>query len=54
MRLFDASIIILLSILVIVYTIGVLSSEYLGDDNTVEEAAEEVIKATTGQDVDLS
>ena len=33
---------------------GVISQKYLGDDNVIEEAAEDVIKMETNIDVDLS
>ena len=34
--------------------LGVGSSYYIGDDNPIEEKAEDVIKNQTGLDVDLS
>lgn len=34
--------------------IGLVSIQFLGEDNAIEEAAEEVIKLETGVEVDLS
>ena len=45
---------IMLIILVVALAIGFISIKFLGSDNVVEEAAEEVIKAETGVDLDLS
>jgi len=54
MKMYDAGIIVLICILVIAASAGVISVKYLGHDNAVEEAAEEVIKAETGVNIDLS
>ena len=45
-----------IAIIVITAIIGVVSYEvlHLEEDNPIEESAEEVIKQTTGIDVDLS
>ena len=46
--------IIAASIVVIASIAGILSIYFLGKDNPVEEACEEIIKDETGQEVDLS
>lgn len=53
MKLHDFSLIIIV-LVVVVATAGLLSTKYLGNDNVVEEIAEEVIEDHTGIDVDLS
>lgn len=37
-----------------VFLIGVISVHFLGDDNPIEEACEEIIKLETGKEIDLS
>lgn len=54
MKLYDFGIIILVAIVVGAAVIGVVSVKYLGSDNAVEEVAEEVIKAETGVNIDLT
>jgi hypothetical protein len=54
MRLCDVSLLIVIVVAVVAAAIGYGSSKYLGDDNPVEEAAEEVIEADTGIDIDLT
>ena len=47
----------LMSVLLIVsgaIIIGVLSAVYFGDDNPIEEIAEEIIKAQSGIEIDLT
>ncbi len=41
-------------IIVSVAVVGYISTKFLGDDNPVEEIAEEVIESQTGVDVDLT
>ena len=53
MKFYDAGLTILI-VVCVVSLIGVLSVKYLGNDNPVEEAAEEVIKLETGQQIDLT
>lgn len=53
MKFYDAGLTILI-VVCVVSLIGALSIKFLGNDNPVEEAAEEVIKLETGQQLDLS
>lgn len=54
-KLYELGSLIIISIVVGICLVGGLASTYfLGDDNPVEEVAEEVIKKETGMDVDLS
>ena len=53
MRLYDGGSTILI-IIAVVSIVGLFSTRFLGDDNVVEETAEEVIKMHTGVDIDLS
>lgn len=53
MKLYDGGSTVLI-IIAIVSVVGLLSTRFLGDDNVVEETAEEVIKMHTGVDIDLS
>lgn len=53
MKLHDGGTTILI-ILGVLGVVGFLSSRWLGDDNPVEETAEEVIEMHTGVSVDLS
>ena len=39
---------------IIATTIGIISIKYLGNDNPIEEAAEQIIESETGLDIDLS
>lgn len=41
-------------IVAITAIVGIVSVKYLGNDNPVEEIAEQVIKDTTGIDIDLT
>lgn len=54
MKLYDFGIVIIIGIVAICSIGGYFSARYFGDDNAVEEVAEEVIKEETGFDVDLS
>lgn len=40
-------------VLIIVF-IGIISTKFLGDDNQIEEIAEQIIQDETGLDLDLS
>lgn len=53
-RLNDLSIIFIGSIVGVCVLVGIVSQCFLKPDNPIEEAAEEVIKAETGLDIDLS
>lgn len=53
MRLYDGGSTILI-IIAVAALVGVVSSRWLGDDNAVEETAEEVIENETGLKIDLS
>lgn len=54
MKLYDASLIIILSILVISAVIGTVSIKYFGPDNAIEEISEDIILIETGKEIDLS
>lgn len=54
MRLNECTILIVVGIVAIAGLVGYVSSLYLGDDNPIEEAAEEVIELETGRKIDLS
>lgn len=41
-------------ILILVVIIGISSVYFYGDDNTVEEISEEILKQETGIDIDLT
>ena len=43
-----------LIIIAVMAVLGYASSKFLGEDNVVEETAEEVIEMHTGVDIDLS
>lgn len=43
-----------IGILVVALGVGYLSTRWLGEDNPIEEVAEEVIEAQTGADIDLT
>lgn len=53
MKLYDGSVLVV-GILVVALVAGYASSRFLGEDNPIEEAAEEVIESQTGVKVDLS
>ena len=53
MKLYDGGLIII-SIIVVALAVGYASSRWLGDDNPIEEAAEEVIESQTGMEIDLT
>ncbi len=53
MKLYDGSVLVV-GILVVALGIGYVSSRFLGEDNPIEEAAEEVIESQTGVDIDLT
>lgn len=53
MKLHDLSLIIV-GIVVVCLAVGLISSQFYGPDNEIEEAAEEVIKKEIGVDIDLS
>lgn len=54
MKLYDASVLIFLAIVITACAVGLFSSKYLGDDNPIEQAAEEIIKEETGIKIDLT
>lgn len=47
-------IIITIAIVVGAFTVGIASQYYMGDDNAVEEVAENIIEDQTGVNIDLS
>lgn len=53
MKLYEGSLLVV-GILVVALLAGHVSSRFLGEDNPVEEAAEEVIESQTGINLDLS
>lgn len=54
-KLYEIGSLIIISIVVGICLIGGLASTlFLGDDNPIEEVAEQVIEKETGQDVDLT
>ena len=53
MKLYDGGLLVV-CIIVVALGVGYLSSRWLGHDNAVEEAAEEVIESQTGMMIDLS
>ena len=53
MKLYYASI-ILIGVLIVALSVGYLSSRWLGDDNEIEELAEDIIKMKTGMDIDIT
>lgn len=52
--LYDLSIFIIIGIVALCAVVGAISVKYLGDDNVVEETAEDVIKDVSGINIDLS
>lgn len=54
MKLHDFSIVILIVIVFSAAIIGITSSHYLGEDNVVEEVAEEIINKEIGLSIDLT
>ena len=54
MKLYDGGSLLVVGILVVALVAGYVSTRWLGNDNPVEEAAEEVIESQTGMDIDLS
>lgn len=54
MKLREASLIIIFSIVAICVVGGITSRYFFGNDNAIEEEAEEIIKEKTGVDIDLS
>lgn len=46
--------IVLISVAIVVGIIGYTTHFFLGDDNPIEESCEEIIKDTTGMDIDLT
>ena len=54
MKLYDGGLIIMIGILLVCVIAGTLSINYLGPDNAIEEAVEEVIVLETGNKIDLS
>ena len=53
MKVYDGSALIV-GILVVALIAGYASSKFLGEDNAIEEAAEEVIESQIGVDIDLT
>lgn len=54
MKFYDASIIIIISIVLVTGAIGLISTKFLGKDNPIEQEAEKIIKDEIGVDVDLT
>jgi hypothetical protein len=56
MKLFDAGLIIIITVVLVAGVVAVGSKYFFGmkDDNLIEEMSESVIKEATGVDVDLS
>ncbi len=53
MKLYDGGMVVII-VIGLAALIGVLSIRYLGEDNVVEEAAEEVIKIEMEKSIELS
>lgn len=53
MKLYDAGLTILI-IIIVVSAVGLVSVKFLGDDNPIEEVAEDVIQVETGAKIDLT
>jgi uncharacterized protein YpmB len=53
MKFYDAGFTIFI-VVVVVSLIGAVSVKYLGNDNPVKEAAEDIIQIETGKKIDLS
>ena len=53
-RLYDASLIVIATIVGVCVLAGICSSYFFGDDNPVEQVAEKIIQEETGINVDLS
>lgn len=53
MRYYDVSL-IMIAIILGAVVLGMVSSNYLDDDNAFEEISEEIIEEQTGFDIDLS
>lgn len=51
---YDAGIGILIGLIIVCLIATAVSQKYLGDDNAVEEFAEEIIESKIGVDIDLS
>lgn len=54
MKLFDASIIIIATIVAAATLVGLVSTCFFKDDSIIEEVAEEVIEKETGLKIDLT
>jgi hypothetical protein len=54
MKLYEPATIIIISVVVVLGVVGYMSSRYLGNDNAIEEGAEDAIEAITGVDIDLT
>lgn len=53
MKLYEGGMLVV-GIIIVAFVAGYASSHFLGQDNPVEEAAEEVIESQTGINIDLS
>lgn len=53
MKFYDFGIIVFI-VIAVAAIVGAVSIEFLGNDNLVEQAAEEVIEVETGKKIDLS
>ena len=54
MKFRECGLLILISILIVVGVGGFVSAKYLGEDNPVEEIAEDIIQKETGAKIDLT
>ena len=54
MKLREASIIVILSIVLVCVAAGLISTHFIGNDNPIEEVAEKIIEDQTGIPIDLS
>ncbi len=50
----DIGLIFIIVIVIVAGGVGFYSRRFLGNDNSVEEISEEIIKEATGVDIDLS
>ena len=54
MKLYDVGLIIIVTVLVSAFVLGMVSNLLWGPHNEVEEVCEEIIKAETGLNIDLT
>ncbi len=54
MRLYEVATVVIVTIVGLSILVGIGSKFFLGDDNVVEEVAEQIIDDKTGIDIDLT